>query len=261
MSERVERVRGAVEEPLLVTKPVNVLWLTGLDSSNAAVLVEPDRVRIFTDFRYVEKAKATGLEVVEIPRSLYTRLPELLPKRVAFESEQLPYASWAAIDAGGVETVPTTRAAGDGARGQGAGRAGRDPPGGGDHERDLRPPGRGALHRPHREGARLVGRADDARPRRRGRGVPADRRLRAERRAAAREPAATSRSSRARRSSSTPPRRSTATTRTARGRSRRASCRTSSRAPTTSAWRRSSRGSRRRGPARSAGTSTRSPAR
>jgi Xaa-Pro aminopeptidase len=109
VSERVERVRAAAGEALLVTKPVNVLWLTGLDSTNAAVLVEPDRVRVFTDFRYVEKAKGTGLEVVEVPRSLYTRLPELLPKRVAFESEHLPYASWAAIDAGGVETVPTTQ--------------------------------------------------------------------------------------------------------------------------------------------------------
>jgi Xaa-Pro aminopeptidase len=109
VSARIERVRAVVEEPLLVTKPVNVLWLTGLDSSNAAVLVESEQVRIFTDFRYVEKAKATGLEVVEIPRGLYTRLPELLPKRVAFESEHLPYASWAAIDAGGVETVPTTQ--------------------------------------------------------------------------------------------------------------------------------------------------------
>jgi hypothetical protein len=41
VSARVERVRAASEEPLLVTKPVNVLWLTGLDSTNAAVLVEP----------------------------------------------------------------------------------------------------------------------------------------------------------------------------------------------------------------------------
>jgi len=66
-------------------------------------------VRIFTDFRYLEKAKATGLEVVEIPRSLYVKLPGLLPARVAFESEHLPYAAWAAIDAGGVETVPTAQ--------------------------------------------------------------------------------------------------------------------------------------------------------
>ncbi len=107
MSERADRVRAALGEPLLVTKPVNVAYLTGLDSSNAAVLVEPDRLRIFTDFRYLEKARATGIEVVEIPRSLFTELPALLPKRVAFEAEALPYASWAALDAAGIETVPT----------------------------------------------------------------------------------------------------------------------------------------------------------
>jgi Xaa-Pro aminopeptidase len=107
VSQRVERVRAATDAPLLVTKPVNVLWLTGLDSSNAAVLVERDRVRIFTDFRYVEKARATGIEVVEIPRALFGKLPELLPKRVAFESESLVHASWAALDATGIETVPT----------------------------------------------------------------------------------------------------------------------------------------------------------
>src|SRR6185312_7981364 len=109
MTERVEKVRAAVDAPLLVTKPVNVLWLTGLDSSNAAVLVEPDRLRIFTDFRYLEKARATGIEVVEIPRSLFGKLPELLPKRVAFESESLAHASWAALDAAGIETVPTVQ--------------------------------------------------------------------------------------------------------------------------------------------------------
>ena len=81
MTERVDRVRAAVEAPLLVTKPVNVLYLTGLDSSNAALLVEPDRLRLFTDFRYVEKARATGLEVVEIPRTSTRGCRELLPAR------------------------------------------------------------------------------------------------------------------------------------------------------------------------------------
>jgi Xaa-Pro aminopeptidase len=104
---RVERVRAANDTPLLVTKPVNVLWLTGLESTNAAVLVEDDRLRVFTDFRYHEKARATGLEVVEIPRALFSRLPELLPKRVAFESESLVHASWAALDSNGIETVST----------------------------------------------------------------------------------------------------------------------------------------------------------
>jgi Xaa-Pro aminopeptidase len=107
MTGRVDKVRVAVDAPLLVTKPVNVLWLTGLDSSNAAVLVEPDRLRIFTDFRYLEKARETGIEVFEIPRALFGKLPELLPKRVAFESESLVHASWAALDAAGIETIPT----------------------------------------------------------------------------------------------------------------------------------------------------------
>jgi len=109
MNGRVERVRAAIEDPLLVTKGVNVLWLTGLDSSNAAVLVERDRLRIFTDFRYLEKARATGIEVVEIPRGLFSKLPELLPRRVAFESESLVHASWAALDAAGIELVPTAQ--------------------------------------------------------------------------------------------------------------------------------------------------------
>ena len=30
MSERIERLRGLLEEPLLITNPVNVLYLTGL---------------------------------------------------------------------------------------------------------------------------------------------------------------------------------------------------------------------------------------
>jgi Xaa-Pro aminopeptidase len=71
------------------------------------VLVEADRVRIFTDFRYLEKARETGIEVVEIPRALFGKLPELLPKQVAFESESLVHASWAAVDAAGIETIPT----------------------------------------------------------------------------------------------------------------------------------------------------------
>jgi Xaa-Pro aminopeptidase len=107
MTARVDKVRAAIDAPLLVSKPVNVLWLTGLDSSNAVVLAEADRLRIFTDFRYLEKARATGIEAVEIPRALFGKLPELLPKRVAFESESLVHASWAALDAAGIETIPT----------------------------------------------------------------------------------------------------------------------------------------------------------
>ena len=41
MTPRVERLRALLEEPLLVTDAVNVRYLTGFRSSNAAVLVEP----------------------------------------------------------------------------------------------------------------------------------------------------------------------------------------------------------------------------
>ena len=56
---RLERLAALLEEPLLVTSGVNVLYLTGLSSSNAAVLVEPDgETTLFTDFRYARRASA-----------------------------------------------------------------------------------------------------------------------------------------------------------------------------------------------------------
>ena len=69
MSDRIERLRELLEEPLLVTNLVNVSYLTGFDSSNAALLVEPGRVRLFTDFRYVEAAQAVDT-VAHAARSL-----------------------------------------------------------------------------------------------------------------------------------------------------------------------------------------------
>ena len=106
MTARLERLRERLEEPLLVTKPANVRYLTGLDSSNAALLVEQDATRLFTDFRYVEKARGLGLEVVELPRNLFAELSTHLRQRVGFEAEHLPYAAWEALQPGGAELVP-----------------------------------------------------------------------------------------------------------------------------------------------------------
>ena len=39
---RLERLAERLELRLLVSEPVNVLYLTGLASSNAALLVDPD---------------------------------------------------------------------------------------------------------------------------------------------------------------------------------------------------------------------------
>jgi Xaa-Pro aminopeptidase len=108
-AERIKRLRGLVDEPFLVTTPLNVRYLTGLASSNAALLVEPERVSLFTDFRYAERARAVeGVEVVETTRALATSLAELLPERVVFEAAHVTYADWEKLARGGRELVPRT---------------------------------------------------------------------------------------------------------------------------------------------------------
>ncbi len=105
---RLERLRARLERPLLVTSPVNVLYLTGLSSSNAAVLVEPDRARLYTDFRYIERARAAeGVEAVETPRAVLSALAGLLDGTVGFEADDVSYAGWQTLAANGVALVPT----------------------------------------------------------------------------------------------------------------------------------------------------------
>ncbi|MDQ2984401.1 MAG: Xaa-Pro peptidase family protein [Actinomycetota bacterium] len=107
MNPRVERLRERLEEPLLVSSPVNVRYLTGLHSSNAAVLVEPERVRLFSDFRYREAGNSiVGAEFTETKRDTYANLAELLDGRIAFESTHLTYARYETLQAGGLDLVP-----------------------------------------------------------------------------------------------------------------------------------------------------------
>lgn len=107
MTRRLEALRASLEEPLLVTSPVNVRYLTGFESTNPALLVEPDRVRLFTDFRYVEAARAVaGVELVETGRDLLQDLARLLSGRIGFESASLSYAGFETLAAGGLELVP-----------------------------------------------------------------------------------------------------------------------------------------------------------
>ena len=106
MRERVERLQAAIEEPLLVSNPVNVRYLCGLDSTNAALLVELDRVQLFTDFRYADRARAIrGVETVETRRDLYGDLAERLSGRVGFEAEALTYARSETLAAGAIQLV------------------------------------------------------------------------------------------------------------------------------------------------------------
>jgi Xaa-Pro aminopeptidase len=104
---RIDSLRASLEEPLLVTNGVNVRYLVGFSSSNAALFVEPERVRLFTDFRYAETARAVeGVEFVETKRSLVGALAELLDGTVGFEADAVSYASWEVLRAGGLELVP-----------------------------------------------------------------------------------------------------------------------------------------------------------
>jgi Xaa-Pro aminopeptidase len=108
MNARVERLRAKLEEPLLVSDPVNVRYLSGLDSSNAALLVEPERVRLFTDFRYAASARAVeGVEFVETKRDLFQSLADELSGRIGFEATSVTYERHARLHSGGIDLVPT----------------------------------------------------------------------------------------------------------------------------------------------------------
>ena len=107
MNERIDRLRAALEEPLLVTNPVNVYYLFGFKSSNAALLVEPDGVRLFTDFRYAEAARyVDGVRFEETKRALLWDLAERLSGPIGFEADYMSYSGWETLGSGSVEPVP-----------------------------------------------------------------------------------------------------------------------------------------------------------
>jgi Xaa-Pro aminopeptidase len=107
VNPRVDRLREALEEPLLVSAPANVRYLTGFSSSNAALLVEPERLRLFSDFRYASAARdVAGVEFVEANRNLYASLAEVLDGRIGFEATAVTYAEYETLAGGGVELVP-----------------------------------------------------------------------------------------------------------------------------------------------------------
>ena len=115
MNARVERLRERLDElgaeTFLVSAPVNVAYLTGFESSNAAVLVGRERLLLLTDGRYIEAARSLdGIEAIQADRELASwlggRIRDLADPPVAFESNRLPYAAYEAVAAGGLELHP-----------------------------------------------------------------------------------------------------------------------------------------------------------
>jgi Xaa-Pro aminopeptidase len=105
---RLDALRSRLDERLLVTNLVNILYLTGFESSNAALLVDPGgATELFTDFRYIETAEALdGVEAVETKRAVLRDLAERLNGRVAFEADAMPFAQYEVLRSGGIELVP-----------------------------------------------------------------------------------------------------------------------------------------------------------
>jgi Xaa-Pro aminopeptidase len=111
MSDRIARLREQLEEPLLVTNPTNVAYLVGFKSSNAALLVNQEQVQLFTDFRYIQAARAVaGVEVVQTRRAVLGELAETLSGRIAFESSHLTYDLFQTLERGGLDLVPRSAA-------------------------------------------------------------------------------------------------------------------------------------------------------
>lgn len=107
MNPRIELLRESLEEPLLVTNPTNILYLFGFRSSNAALLVEPDRVRLFSDFRYSEAARAVeGVDFEETKRALLKDLAARLTGPIGFEADAVSYTGYETLRAGAMEPIP-----------------------------------------------------------------------------------------------------------------------------------------------------------
>jgi Xaa-Pro aminopeptidase len=107
---RLEALAARLDEPLLVTEAVNVRYLVGLDSSNAALLVEPDgATTLYTDFRYAEAARAVaGVAFVETKRDVLGELATLLAgRRIGVEADHLTVAGLEVLTAGGVQPTST----------------------------------------------------------------------------------------------------------------------------------------------------------
>jgi Xaa-Pro aminopeptidase len=107
---RLEALGEQLDAPLLVTNLTNVFYLTGFESSNAALLVRPGgETTLFTDFRYVESAREIdGVEVQMTKRGLMHDVGSRLSGRVQFEADVLPYLEWERLATGGADLAPSS---------------------------------------------------------------------------------------------------------------------------------------------------------
>jgi Xaa-Pro aminopeptidase len=107
---RLERLQAVLKQRLLVTNLVNIQYLTGFDSSNAALLVDPKGpVKLYTDGRYIEAAQEVpGVEAELAKRTLIHDIAKRLRGKIAFEADILPFSYAEALGSGGIDPVPVS---------------------------------------------------------------------------------------------------------------------------------------------------------
>ena len=95
----VELLEARDLDSLLVTDLVNVRYLTGFTGSNGACVVTRDERIFFTDFRYVEQARAQvpEYERVEAGRDMLGDLSGRLRGRAGFDDDHLTVAAHAKL--------------------------------------------------------------------------------------------------------------------------------------------------------------------
>ena len=118
-----ERLAERSLDALVITRAASSRYLSGLKLGpneeqyagySGTLLVTPERLRLLTDFRYLEQAQAEarGWEVIRTTGPIQEELPPLLVedavRRVALEADSVTHATWTAIAAAmpEVELVP-----------------------------------------------------------------------------------------------------------------------------------------------------------
>lgn len=119
MQQRVNKLRKQIEEQpfdgMLILKPENRRYLSGFTGSSGYLLITGQEAVLITDFRYTEQAKgqAPHFRVVEhgssAPDAIRAELESAGVKRLAFETDHLTYALYAAYNEkfAPVELIPT----------------------------------------------------------------------------------------------------------------------------------------------------------
>lgn len=109
---RLDRLAATLQEPLLVLNPTNVRYLSGLRSTNPALVVHPSgQATLYTDFRYGvvgrSAADAAGIGFMVTERALLKDMAGRIAAlgTVGFESGFVTYDGWSQLGAGGAQLV------------------------------------------------------------------------------------------------------------------------------------------------------------